>query len=149
MRTPRRSCLLAQGAGELVATAARGIEEEVREGVRIPLGTGFAGRIAASRGPIRLDRVDATTVANPILWEKGIKVMLGVPLLSPDRLLGVLHVGRLEHRPFSDHDVALLQVVADRVAGAIQSQNLARRTRRRRALGTQPPPRRAAELPRS
>ena len=74
--------LLAEGAGELVATAARGIEEEVREGVRVPLGTGFAGRIAASRGPIRLDRVDATTVANPILWEKGIKVMLGVPLLS-------------------------------------------------------------------
>ena len=116
--------LLAEGAGELVATAARGIEEEVREGVRIPLGTGFAGRIALSRGPIRLDRVDPTTVANPILWEKGINVMLGVPLLTPDRLLGVLHVGRLEHRPFSDHDVALLQVVADRVAGAIQSQNL-------------------------
>ena len=112
-------------AGELVATAARGIEEEVREGVRIPFGSGFAGRIAASRGPIRLDRVDATTVANPILWEKGIKVMLGVPLLAADRVLGVIHVGRLEHRPFTDHDVALLQVVADRVAGAIQSRSLA------------------------
>ena len=117
--------LLAEGAGELVATAARGIEEEVREGVRIPIGTGFAGRIAASRGPIRLDRVDATTVANPILWEKGIEVMLGVPLLTADRLLGVLHVGRLENRPFTDHDVALLQVVADRVAGAIQGRSLA------------------------
>ena len=117
--------LLAPGAGELVATAARGLEEEVREGVRIPIGTGFAGRIAASRGPIRLDRVDATTVANPILWEKGIKVMLGVPLLSADTLLGVLHVGRLANRPFSDHDLSLLQVAADRVAVAIQSQSLA------------------------
>ena len=117
--------LLAAGAGELVATAARGIEEEVREGVRIAMGTGFAGRIAATRGPIRLDRVDATTVANPILWEKGIEVMLGVPLLSAEELLGVLHVGRLESRPFTEHDVALLQVVADRVAGAIQGQALA------------------------
>ena len=117
--------LLAEGAGDLVATAARGIEEEVREGVRIPIGTGFAGRIAASRGPIRLDRVDATTVANPILWEKGIKVMLGVPLLTADRLLGVLHVGRLENRPFTDHELALLQVVAERVAGAIQGRSLA------------------------
>jgi sigma-B regulation protein RsbU (phosphoserine phosphatase) len=117
--------LLAEGAGELVATAARGLEEEVREGVRIPVGTGFAGRIAESRGPVRLDRVDATTVANPILWEKGIQVMLGVPLLTPDKLLGVLHVGRLKNRPFTDRDLALLQVAADRVAAAIQSQTLA------------------------
>jgi sigma-B regulation protein RsbU (phosphoserine phosphatase) len=117
--------LLTRSGGELVATAAHGLEEEVREGVRIPIGTGFAGRIAADRGPVRLDHVDRTTVANPILWEKGIEVMLGVPLLSAEQLLGVLHVGRLEKRPFTDHDVALLQVVADRVAGAIQARNLA------------------------
>ena len=49
---------------------------------------------------------------NPILWEKAIQVMLGVPLLTPDRLLGVLHVGRLENRPFTDHDLVLLQVAA-------------------------------------
>ena len=74
--------LLDESSGQLVATAACGIEEEVREGVRVPLGSGFAGRVAASRGPIQLDRVDPTTVSNPILWEKGIQVMLGVPLLS-------------------------------------------------------------------
>ena len=117
--------LLDHGSGELVATAARGIEEEVREGVRVPLGSGFAGRVAASRGPIRLDRVDPTTVSNPILWEKGIQVMLGVPLLSANKVLGVLHVGRLDDRPFNDQDVELLQVVADRVAGATQTRTLA------------------------
>src|SRR4029077_12295293 len=77
----------------LVARAARGIEEEVRQGVRVPFGTGFAGQIASTLEPRRLDRVDATTVTNPILWEKGIRVMLGVPLLSGGRVLGVLHVG--------------------------------------------------------
>jgi sigma-B regulation protein RsbU (phosphoserine phosphatase) len=109
----------------LVATAACGIEDEVRQGVRVPIGTGFAGRIAATRKAVRLDRVDATTVSNPILWEKGIKAMLGVPLVGGDDLLGVLHVGRLQPRPFTDPDVALLQVVAERVAGAIQAQHLA------------------------
>src|SRR5690242_1690886 len=59
--------LLDPGADELVARAAHGIEEEVRQGVRVPVGTGFAGRIASTRGPIRLDRVDATTVTNPLL----------------------------------------------------------------------------------
>ena len=41
--------LLNSSAQYLVATAARGIEEEVRQGVRIPLGKGFAGRIAAEK----------------------------------------------------------------------------------------------------
>src|SRR4051812_49548637 len=44
---------------ELFARAARGLEEEVRQGVRIPIGSGFAGRIAAERRPIILDRIDA------------------------------------------------------------------------------------------
>ncbi len=51
-------------------------------GIRVPVGTGFAGSIARRKCPVVLDRVDSTTVANPILWEKGIQKMLGVPLLS-------------------------------------------------------------------
>ena len=57
---------------ELVARAAVGIEEEVEQGVRIPLGLGFAGRIAAD-GADRLDDVDHADVLNPILRQKGIK----------------------------------------------------------------------------
>ena len=117
--------LLDKDSGDLVARAARGIEEEVRQGVRVPMGVGFAGRIARSREPVRLDRVDSTTVANPILWEKGIRVMLGVPLLVGDEVLGVLHVGRLEDRPFNVSDAELLQVVAERVASAVQVRQLA------------------------
>jgi phosphoserine phosphatase RsbU/P len=117
--------LFERGAEGLVARAACGIEEEVRQGVRVPIGLGFAGRIAATRQAVRLDRVDSTTVSNPILWETGIKTMLGVPLLRGDELLGVLHVGRLDGRPFSDHDEVLLQVVGDRIAGAIQTRQLA------------------------
>jgi phosphoserine phosphatase RsbU/P len=117
--------LFDEGSKELVATVALGIEEEVRQGVRVPFGRGFAGRIAALKAPVSLTRVDASTVMNPILWEKGIRVMLGVPLLSGDQLLGVLHVGRLRHEPFAAHDEDLLKVVAERVAGAIQAQRLA------------------------
>src|SRR4051794_26009606 len=86
----------------LVATAARGIEEEVRQGVRVPLGKGFAGRVAATRGPIRLDRVDATTVANPTPWGKGTPVCLALPLLTADRLFAGITAGRPGHRPSPD-----------------------------------------------
>ena len=53
-------------ANELVARATCGIEDEVRQGVRVPLGRGFAGRIAATKDAVRLDHVDSTTVTNPM-----------------------------------------------------------------------------------
>src|SRR4051794_30815122 len=46
--------LLDPSSNYLVATATRGIEEEVRQGVRIPLGKGFAGRIAAEKRPVTI-----------------------------------------------------------------------------------------------
>jgi sigma-B regulation protein RsbU (phosphoserine phosphatase) len=117
--------LLDVPSGDLVARAAQGLEEEVERGVRVPVGIGFAGRIALVKQPVLLDRVDSTTVANPILWEKGIRVMLGVPLLAEDGVVGVLHVGRLEDRSFTEHDAELLQVVAERVTGAILGRQAA------------------------
>jgi signal transduction histidine kinase len=111
--------LLDKATNELAARAAKGLEEEVERGVRIPLGKGFAGRIAAGRCPIVLDDVGHADVVNPILHEKGIKSMLGVPLIAHDEVLGVLHVGTLVPRRFDEADVELLQVVAQRVALAI------------------------------
>jgi hypothetical protein len=113
------------GSDYLVARAACGLEEEVRQGVRIPLGRGFAGTIAAGMRPVRLTRVDATTVANPILWETGIQVMLGVPLLNGAEVIGVLHVGRLSPEPFTDDEVEVLQMAGERIASAIVARRLA------------------------
>ena len=49
--TDTAAILLLKG-GDLVARAAKGLEEEVAAGVRIPLGSGFAGRVAAEKRPI-------------------------------------------------------------------------------------------------
>lgn len=62
--------LLDTSSRYLTATAAAGLEEEVRQGAKIPVGRGFAGRIAAEQQPVILDRVDHTTVLNPILVAK-------------------------------------------------------------------------------
>jgi K+-sensing histidine kinase KdpD len=111
--------LLDPATNELVARAAVGIEEEVEQGVRIPVGRGFAGRVAADRKPVILDDVDHADVLNPILRQKGIKSMLGVPLVVAGEVIGVLHVGVLRKRLFTDGDVELLQLAADRAAIAI------------------------------
>jgi GAF domain-containing protein len=116
--------LLESETNELVARSAVGIEEEVEAGVRIPVGGGFAGRVAASKQPIVLDDLDHAHVLNPILREKGIRSMLGVPLLVGEDAIGVLHVGTLVRRQFTQDDVELLQLVAQRVAIAIERAQL-------------------------
>jgi putative methionine-R-sulfoxide reductase with GAF domain/anti-sigma regulatory factor (Ser/Thr protein kinase) len=109
-------------AGDLVVTAATGIEEEARQGVRIPLGEGFAGRIAAERTPVIIDDVDDPNVLSPILRDRGIRSLLGVPLVSEGNLVGVIHVGTLSPRRFTEADVEVLQLVADRVAESIDAR---------------------------
>ena len=113
--------LLDRAAGVLAATAAQGIEEEVLQGVRVPVGTGFAGHIAATRRPLILDRVDHSTVRNPLLLDRRLRSMLGVPLLAGGEVIGVLHVGSVTGRQFGPDDVELLQLAAERAALAVHS----------------------------
>ena len=114
--------LLDDAGSQLVASSARGLAEEVHQGVRVPVGRGFAGRIAATRAPVALEHVGPDTVVNPILWRKGIKSMLGVPLIAGGTLLGVMHVGSLQRRRFSDDETTVLQLAADRIATAVSAQ---------------------------
>jgi putative methionine-R-sulfoxide reductase with GAF domain len=100
----------------LVATAARGIEEEVRQGVRVRIGRGFAGRIAAERRPVILDEVTSRHVVNPLLVRRGIASMVGVPIFEGERVLGVMHVGSLTPRRFTPVDVGMLERGAARAA---------------------------------
>ena len=118
--------LLDEHARQLVATAAKGLEEEVRQGFRVSIGRGFAGRIAQTRQPITIAEVTPADVVNPILLDKGIRSLLGVPMLAGGDVVGVLHVGSLTPRDFTADDVHLLQLVADRasLAGQIRSNKL-------------------------
>lgn len=111
--------LLDEATNELVARAAHGIEEAVESGARIPVGRGFAGKVAAERRTIAIDDVDQADVLNPILREKGIRSLLGAPLVVGGEVIGVVHVGALEPRDFTERDAELLQLVADRAALAI------------------------------
>ena len=112
--------LLDEERGELVARAAKGLEEEVERGVRIPLGRGFAGRVAAEQRTIILEDVDHADVLNPLLREKGIKSLIGTPLVVDGRVLGIMHTGTLTPRAFTEEERSLLELVAARAAIGIE-----------------------------
>ncbi len=116
--------LLDEDRGVLIARAARGLEEEVRQGVQVPLARGFAGRVAAEARPIIIEDLDHADVVNPILRQKGIRSMLGVPVHVEGRVIGVMHVGTLVQRHFDEDDEMLLQLAADRAALAIDNARI-------------------------
>jgi PAS domain S-box-containing protein len=124
MRVDNVAVLLPTEDGQaLTLRTVRGPEEAVAAQVRVPMGAGFAGRVAATRKPLIIEDLATAEVANRFLKEH-LKTVLGVPLLIGERLVGVLHVGSAAPRRFTRDDVALLELVADRVSLALDRATL-------------------------
>ena len=102
---------------ELRVRASQGIDESIRE-VAVPVGEGFSGRIAVTHEPYRVENVEPHHVVDAA-YPLSPGSLLGVPLIVSGKLIGVLHVGSFAPRAFSDDDQALLELVAHRVALAI------------------------------
>jgi sigma-B regulation protein RsbU (phosphoserine phosphatase) len=115
--------MLVDASGEeLVPTAARGLSQEIRLGIRVPVGQGLAGRVAEQGRPLVIEQIDATNVVSPILLSTGVRSMLGVPMFQGPEVIGVLHIGTRTTRRFTTDDVELLQLVADRAGLAAQAR---------------------------
>jgi hypothetical protein len=96
----------------LQPTATVGLDRTTRGAPPVPIGEGFAGRVAQTRQPVIIGEVGPDNVINPVLINHGVRSLLGVPILVGSELLGVLHVGRLEHHDFTDDEVLRLTEVA-------------------------------------
>jgi K+-sensing histidine kinase KdpD len=114
---------------ELTLYSVHGPEQAVMGNVHVPMGQGVAGTIAATRNPMVVDNLAADPVANPFLKEH-FRSLLGVPLLAGGRLVGVLHVDSIQPRHFTDDELHLLEVVAERIAIAVNRARIYESTQR-------------------
>ena len=110
--------LLDEATQELRVHATHGMEEGITANVRIPVGQGFTGRIAASRQPLIVEDLSTFDSFHPLLKRK-LRSVVGVPLMVGERVLGVAHVGMASPRHFTDVETQLLQSAADRIALAL------------------------------
>ncbi len=99
----------------LAVYATLGLEEEIVQQIRIPIGQGVAGRIAATRKPMIVNNLAQVEVFSPILRHKGLQSLVGIPLILNQEVVGVLHVGTFQSHQFTDTDVQQLQLVAHRL----------------------------------
>ncbi len=100
----------------LTVQATVGLQVEIDQQIHIPIGQGIAGRIAASMQPMIVNDLAEVEVFSPVLHQKGLQSLLGVPLFLKQGVVGVLHVGTFHLRHFTQSDEQQLQLVAHRVS---------------------------------
>src|SRR5262249_37368560 len=110
--------LLTEDEHSLSVRAIIGLEEAAM-GQSVPVGQGVAGTIAASRAPLIVEDLSTVEVINPVL-RRNARSLIGAPLIVEGRLIGVIHADTTRPRRFTEDDVRLLQLAADRVALAIE-----------------------------
>ena len=128
-----RVTILLPGEGEAATTlsvsASIGVEARIERSI-FPIGEGFPGIIATTRKSLYVE--DAQTdgrVCNEYIQDCGIRTMLGVPLKRYDTLVGVLHVDWCHIHPYSDRELHLLEITAERCAMAILNAQLYQQTK--------------------
>jgi K+-sensing histidine kinase KdpD len=108
----------------LSVRASYGLEEEIVNELRIPAGKGIAGKIFSDGKPMGFEDLSKVAIYSPILKKAHLASLMGAPLRTTHGILGVIHVGSLNRRKFSDDEMALLQMIADRIAVAIENSRL-------------------------
>jgi len=84
----------------------------------IPLGAGFAGRVAAQRRPLVVEDAATVEIIDPEV-RAAARSLVGIPLISRGELLGVLAAATATRRRFGQDDLALLRLAGDRLALAL------------------------------
>jgi GAF domain-containing protein len=105
--------LLDTEARELELRVADGIESELWPKIRVPLGDGIAGRVAADARPLRL-RGKADPQSFRIVRERfDVEAALSVPMIFETKVLGVLNLHHSTNPDaFSDEDLGFAQQLA-------------------------------------
>lgn len=115
--------LLTDDGRELEVSATDGLIADGTEPVRIPVGTGVAGRVADTRDPLVVSDTAALRLDGGWMPQR-LTALVAVPVARGDHLLGVLEVGSATARSFEADDVHLLQLAANRVASALERARL-------------------------
>jgi len=115
--------------------ASHGVPSTLRIGETRPITRGsVSGRSMIDRQPVHVPDLVAIAPTeypdiSPRVFERGIRAALGVPLLREGVALGSIVIRRLEARPFSARQIALLRTFADQAVIAIENVRLFNETK--------------------
>ncbi|MGN6799905.1 MAG: PAS domain-containing protein, partial [Gaiellaceae bacterium] len=115
--------LLVESDGNLyVRATAGGLGGD--SSIGIPIGSGMAGSVAANRVPLLVPDLSKIELYRSTLRDRGINSVVAIPLVVEDQVIGVVHAGSEAYAQFVEDDVRLLELIADRIALAINQASL-------------------------
>jgi PAS domain S-box-containing protein len=116
--------LLVGEDGLLSVRAEVGLSALMERAVAIPVGTGLAGSVAASRASLLVPDLSQIQLVSPVLRDRGVNSLVAIPLIVDENVIGVVHVGSEAFAQFDEADARLLELIADRIALAINQASL-------------------------
>jgi sigma-B regulation protein RsbU (phosphoserine phosphatase) len=120
--------LLNERTQELRIRFGIGHAQTVIDTCRIKLGEGVTGQAAMRREAMLVD--DVTAVTHYIAGAAGVRSELAVPLISKNKVIGVIDVEASKAGYFTPEDKLLLTLLASRIATAIENARLYTRVAR-------------------
>ncbi len=98
------------------------------ERMRIRMGQGIVGEVAQSRQPMLIN--DVSSAGNYINANPDVRSELAVPLITRNRMIGVIDIQAEQLNYFKQEHLHLLTLTASRIAGAIENARLYTRVAR-------------------
>ncbi|HTS47773.1 MAG TPA: SpoIIE family protein phosphatase [Bryobacteraceae bacterium] len=120
--------LYSERRGGLTIRYAIGHREEIIRSLTLPLGEGITGIAASTRQPILV--TDVRSDPRYLSALDAVQSELAVPMLARGKLVGVIDLQSTRLDAYREQDRALLQLIAGRVAVAIDNARLYRRVDR-------------------
>ena len=126
--------LLDEEGKSLYARAVDGFCYDDFPSIRVPLGKGVSGRIAAEGRPMIVDDYSTVDPAGiegvaPADLLAMTRSVMGAPLRVGEKVVGVVSVSSNRPRRFTEEDLKLLLLVADRAAPAVEKAHLLEKVR--------------------
>jgi PAS domain S-box-containing protein len=123
--------LLSDDGSELISRASLGRGSVLTEGHHLSTSSGIAAQIVNRREPLISNNPASLGELAPAL--RTLASLAGCPIVMEDRLIGICLVGTIQPMEFTDADIQLLQLVADRVGAGVERSRLDEAERRSRA----------------
>lgn len=118
--------LLNEKAQELRFRFQIGYPPEIAERIRVKVGEGVTGQAAQTRLAVRID--DVTSDPRYIAAVPNVRSELAVPLITKNRVIGVIDLEAREVGYFTEEHSRMLTLVASRVAAGVENAQLYTRT---------------------
>lgn len=117
--------LLEDGGRKLRLASAVNLSQEDCERILLHPEKGISSWIIANREPVLINSIaDDARSAYLLKWKKNVGALLGVPLLSKDKVLGLLFSTKPDPWSYDQFDRDLLQAFANQAAVAIDNAHL-------------------------